>query len=45
MTPREYDAIITGLREYREEEARIARESMSQASGKQTTGGQTITNR
>lgn len=44
MTPREYEAIVTGLREYRDEEARMAREAMSKTTGQHTFGGETVRN-
>ena len=44
MTPREYEAIVAGLKEYREEEARLTREALAKSGGKQTVGGEVIRN-
>lgn len=44
MTPREYEAIVAGLREYRDEEARLARDAMAKSTGKNVFGGETIRN-
>lgn len=44
MTPREYEALVTGLREYREEEQRQQKAAISQSTGKQEMGGGTIRN-
>jgi hypothetical protein len=45
MTPREYEAIVEGLREYREEEARLHREAAAQMTGQHQVGGEVIRNR
>lgn len=43
MTPREFDAIIAGLHEYRAEEHRAAQKVLA-GSGQQTIGGAPIHN-
>jgi hypothetical protein len=40
VTPREYEAIMVGLREYRDEEAR----AFADKTGQKTVGGGTIRN-
>lgn len=44
MVPREYDMVMRGLREYREEEQRATQKAISLAGGKSSQGGQTIRN-
>jgi hypothetical protein len=44
MTPREFDALMVGLREYREEERRAQQQAISQSTGRKSIGGQTIHN-
>jgi len=44
MTPREFDSIITALREYRDEEHRAAQKAMASSGGRQSIGGETIRN-
>lgn len=44
MTPREFESVMTGLREYRAEEQRSAQQAMASAGGKHVMGGQTVQN-
>jgi hypothetical protein len=44
MTPREFDAILIGLKEYRDEERRAMQDAVSNAGGNRTIGGQYISN-
>lgn len=44
MTPREFESIIAGLREYRAEEHRAAQQAMESSGGKRVMGGGTLQN-
>ena len=44
MTPREFDMVMMGLREYRDEEARATRNAMASSSGNQVMGGESVRN-
>lgn len=44
MTPKEYDSILLGLKEYRAEEERVAREALSKSTGQQSVGGGVVRN-
>jgi hypothetical protein len=44
MIPREFDSVVAGLREFRDEEAKAMARATASAGGKQSMGGEPIHN-